>query len=83
MKEGNITKHDLERIIDAVEHEMELNPLEKPKVAVQDLESKGDDSHVVDMERLSCTCPDYEYNCDSSEYCKHIYTVVFRRHRML
>lgn len=83
MREGKITKHDLERIIDAVEHEMEVEPLEKPRVAITDLESKSDDSHVVDMQTLTCTCSDFEYNCNSGQYCKHIYSVVFRRHRML
>jgi methyl coenzyme M reductase subunit D len=83
MREGKITKHDLERIIDAVEHEMEVEPLDKPRVAVSDLESESDDSHVVDIQTLTCTCPDFEYNCRSGQYCKHIYSVVFRRHRML
>ena len=83
MKEGLITKHDLDRIINAVEHEMKLKPIEKPKVVVKDLESDSDDSHVVDMEALNCTCSDFKYNCDSTECCKHIWRAVFERHRML
>lgn len=83
MKNGLITKHDLDRIINAVEHEMQIKPVDKPRVVVKDIESESDDSHIVDMESLTCSCKDYEYNCDSDEYCKHIYRVIFEKHRML
>jgi len=83
MKNGLITKHDLDRIINAVEHEMKIRPADKPRVVVKDIESDSDDSHVVDMEALTCSCKDYKYNCDETEYCKHIYRVIFEKHRML
>lgn len=83
MRQGHISKHDLERIIDGVEHEMIITPLEKPRVRVNDLDSDSDDAHVVNLDELSCTCPDYEYNCTEREYCKHIYAVVFKKHGMI
>lgn len=83
MKEGHIDKFDLERIIRAVEHDMEINPLEKPRVVVKDLDSENGDGHVVNLDRMDCTCDDYEYNCDSDQYCKHVFRAVFEKHRML
>ena len=83
MREGVISKHDLDRIINAVEHEMELKPVEKPRVAVKDLESDSDDSHMVNLDYLSCTCKDYKYNCSEHQYCKHVFRVLFEKHRMI
>lgn len=83
MKEGLITSHDLERIITAVEHKMEIRPLDKPEVVVKDLDSDSDEGHVVNLDRLDCTCSDFEHNCDSKQYCKHIFRAVFEKHRML
>jgi len=83
MKQGLITKHDLDRIINAAEHEMQIKPVEKPRVVVKDLESESDESHIVDLDKPSCTCKDFEYNCKDNEYCKHIFHVVFRKHGML
>jgi len=83
MKNGLITKHDLDRIINAVEHEMKIRPADKPRVIVKDLESDSDDSHIVDIEALECTCKDFKYNCKDGEYCKHCYHVVFKKHRMI
>jgi len=83
MIDGVITKHDLDRIVDAVEHEMEVKPIEKPRVVVKDTESDSDDSHMVNIEDLTCSCKDFEYNCNDEEYCKHLFHVVFRKHGML
>ena len=83
MREGVISKHDLDRIINAVEHEMKLKPIEKPRVVVKDLESESDDSHIVNLEDLECSCKDYEYNCSEHQHCKHIFRVLFEKHRML
>jgi hypothetical protein len=83
MKEGTVTKFDLERIITAIEHRMKIEPEEKPKVVVTDLDSDSSDGHVVNLDKLTCTCPDYEYNCRKDNYCKHIYRTVFEKHRML
>lgn len=83
MKEGSITKHDLERIIRAVEHDMELHPIEKPEVIVQDKDSDTDEGHVVNIDKLNCTCSDMQYNCSDGQYCKHIFYAVFKKHRML
>jgi len=83
MKEGIITKHDLDRIVNAVEHEMKLKPVEKPRVVVKDIESQSDESHIVNLQKLTCTCKDYEFNCKDNEYCKHIFRVVFEKHRIV
>lgn len=83
MREGVITKHDLDRIINAVEHEMKIKPIEKPKVVIKDLESESDESHIVNLDKLTCTCKDYEYNCNENQYCKHIYNIVFKKHKMI
>lgn len=83
MKEGEPTKHQLERIIRAIEHEMEIRPLEKPEVVVQDITSDSGDGHVVNLEKLRCSCSDFEYNCEPGEYCKHIWRAVFEKHRMI
>jgi hypothetical protein len=83
MKEGLVTKHDLDRIVNSIEHEMEIKPVEKPRVVVKDIESDSDDSHIVDLESLTCTCKDFEFNCNDSEYCKHIFHVIFKKHRMI
>lgn len=83
MKEGYIDAHDLERIVAAIEHEMKVEPIEQPEVVVTDLESDSEISHVVNLERMDCTCDDYEYNCDEEEYCKHIFRAVFEKFRML
>jgi len=83
MKEGNITKFDLERIITAVEHSMEINVLEYPELVVEDLESETGEGHVVNLERMDCTCEDYEYNCGEEQYCKHLFRAVFEKFRMV
>lgn len=83
MEEGTITSHELERIITAVEHEMKLNPIEKPQVVVKDLDSDSDEGHVVNLSKLTCTCDDFEYNCDSNQYCKHVFRVVFEKHGLV
>ena len=83
MKQGNITKDDIDRIIKAVEHEMKIKPIDKPKLVVKDLESDSNDSHIVDLHDLHCTCYDFEYNCIENVYCKHILHVVFRKHGLI
>jgi len=85
MKEGLITKHDLDRIVNAVEHEMELKPVEKPRVVVKDLESKSDESHIVNLEKgnISCTCKDWKYNCKEGEYCKHCFRAMFEYFKLV
>lgn len=83
MKQGTITKDDLNRIVKAVEHEMEIKPIEEPKVVVEDKESDSDDAHIVDLHDLHCTCSDFEYNCIENMYCKHIFHVVFRKHGLI
>lgn len=83
MKSGHIDKFDLERIIKSVEHEYSIEPIEKPRVAVGDDDTDRDDSHVVNLKELTCTCDDFKYNCDENQYCKHIYRTVFEKHRMV
>jgi len=83
MRAGTISKHDLERIIDAVEHQMEIKPIEEPRVVIKDTDTDSDTSHIVNLYRLTCTCEDYEYNCKKHEYCKHIFHVVFKKHGMM
>lgn len=86
MKEGYIDDFDLQRVIRAVQHDMELKPIEKPEVVVEDTDSDSDEAHVVNLERKDCTCDDYEFNCESSSketnqprYCKHLYYVAFKK----
>lgn len=83
MREGEPTKHQIERIIRAIEQEMEIEPLEQPEVVVTNLDSDSQEGHVVNLEKLRCSCDDFEYNCDSGEYCKHIFRVIFEKHRMI
>jgi len=83
MKSGHIDRFDLERIIKSVEHEYSIDPIEKPKVAVGDEQSDSDSSHIVNIEQLTCTCKDFKFNCDEDQYCKHIYRVIFEKHRMV
>ena len=83
MKEGNPTKHQLERIIRAIEHEMEIRPLEKPEVVVQDKDSDSGDGHIVNLDKMTCTCHDFDFNCENGEYCKHLFRAVFEKHRMI
>lgn len=83
MKQGTITKDDIDRIVKAVEHEMKIKPIDKPKVVVEDIESDSDDAHIVDLGELHCTCSDFEYNCRDGVYCKHLIHVVFRKHGLI
>lgn len=83
MEEGCIDKHDLNRIITAVEHDMIIEPLEKPRLVVKDVDTEGNEGHVVQFEKLECTCEDYTCNCNNDQYCKHIYRTVFAKHNML
>lgn len=76
-------KHNFERITKAVEHEFEWELIEKPKIAVQDLDSDTGESHVVNAKSLLCSCNDFEYNCKEGEYCKHLFHLVFRAGNML
>lgn len=86
MEDGYIDDFDMERIISAVEEDMDLRPIEKPKVVVQNHESKTGDSHVVNLEESTCTCDDYQFNCKKEanrtgrdRSCKHILFVAFKR----
>lgn len=90
MKEGYVDDFDLMRIVNAIEDELVLKPLEQPEVVVQN--HTGDDTtgHIVNLDSMDCTCEDYKYNCKSemkstsdNKYCKHIYRVVLEKHRML
>lgn len=90
MEVGYIDDFDLERIIKAVEEEMEIEPIEKPEVVVKNLDSDSDSAHVVNLNALTCTCDDYEYNCTGREsetqdekYCKHVFNVVFKRNGLI
>lgn len=83
METGKITKFDLDRIIDAVEHEFNIVPKDKPKVEVTDLDSDSGIGHIVDVESLECDCSDFKYRCNRGQYCKHIYHTVFRKNGML
>jgi hypothetical protein len=90
MKDGHIDDFDLERIVKAVQEDMEVIPIERPEVIVKNEDSDSDDSHVVNLDDLHCTCSDYTYNCESEakktdqpRYCKHLYCVVFKRAGML
>jgi hypothetical protein len=83
MKEGTITKDDLDRIVKAVEHEMKIKPVEQPRVVVKDIESESDDAHMVNLDDLHCSCSDFKYNCPENVYCKHILHVIFKKHGMI
>jgi len=90
MERGYIDDFDLKRIVRAVEEDLGVEPLEYPEVAVKDFSEEDPTGHVVNIENLWCSCPDYEHNCKSEEknttdnkYCKHIIRVVFEKHRML
>lgn len=89
MEEGYIDEFDIKRIVSAVEHDMEIEPIEQPEVIVRDKDGSGT-AHVVNIKALTCSCDDYEYNCRKrtdeladDKYCKHIYRVAFERMRML
>lgn len=73
------TKHNVERIRRAIVHDFEFEVMEEPEVVVTDLETGDDEFHVVDLDDLHCTCEDFEYNCGSGEYCKHIFFTTFKR----
>lgn len=90
MKDGHIDDFDLERIIKAVEEDMQLKPIEKPEVVIRNPHTDSDDSHVVNLNELHCTCKDYSFNCkserrktDQPRYCKHIYYAMFKKIGML
>lgn len=90
MEQGYVDDFDLERIIRAIEEEFEVRPIDKPKVLVRRKGDDSDDSHVVNLDRLDCTCEDYIYNCERHEnetgdpkYCKHIWHAVFVRAGLL
>jgi hypothetical protein len=83
MRQGNATEHQLQRILKSIDHELCIEPIERPKVVVKDKNSDSDESHTVNIEQLTCTCKDMEYNCSSGQYCKHVFHVIFRKHGML
>jgi hypothetical protein len=83
MQQGKATEHQLKRILKSINHELRIEPIEKPKVIVKDIDSNTDESHIVNIEQLTCTCKDMEYNCSDGQYCKHIFHVVFKKHDML
>lgn len=81
---------DLKRIVKAVEEDLRVKPIEKPKVVVQNHSKDEPEGHVVNLDELTCTCEDYEYNCQSEEkevgdnkYCKHLFRVIFEKHSMI
>lgn len=78
MQDGNITKFDLERMINAVEDDMIVVPLDEPMVKVKNISNDPPTEYTVDLDALNCDCPDYQYNCDDGEYCKHIYFAAFK-----
>lgn len=90
MERGYIDDFDLERIIRAVEEDLEIQPMDYPEIVVRNTTEDEPTGHVVNLDDLVCTCPDFEYTCQSEEgnagdnkYCKHIIRVVFEKHRML
>lgn len=90
MESGYIDDFDLKRIISAVEEDLQVEPLEEPRVIVENHTEENPTGHVVNLDNMVCTCEDYEYNCmpemrntTDNKYCKHIYRVVFEKHRML
>lgn len=90
MEDGYIDDFDLKRIVKAVEEDLRIKPIEKPKVVVKNHSKEDVAGHVVNLDRMNCTCDDYEYNCQSGEreigdnkFCKHLYRVVFEKHSML
>jgi len=90
MKDGYIDDFDLKRIIKAVEEDLVVKPLEKPEVVVQHHKDDNTTAHVVNLEKLTCTCEDFKFNCKPEEkelgdnkYCKHLIRAVLEKHRML
>lgn len=77
MKRGEITEHQLERIVKAVNHNIDVTQLYDETYAVSDGDSESEEDHVVHTDDLYCSCGDYEYNCGAGQYCKHVYAVVF------
>ena len=78
-----INSTNVDRLRKATEHSIELEISEKPEVIVTDHTSGSGEAHVVNMERLDCTCADFEHNCSDGEYCKHVWYSVLRRTGML
>lgn len=76
-------KHNFERITKAVEHEFEWELVDKPRIAVKDLDSDTDESHVVNAKSLLCSCRDFEYNCSDGEFCKHVWFLVLKQGNMI
>jgi|APHM01.1.fsa_nt_gi SWIM zinc finger. len=83
MQQGKATEHQLKRILKSIDNDINIQPIEKPKVVVEDTDSDTDESHIVNIDNLTCTCSDMEYNCSDGQYCKHVFHVVFRKHGML
>lgn len=78
-----ITSTNIERMMRAVQSDMTLHTLDKPRVAITDHTSESGDAHVVNMDTLECLCKDYKHNCNEGEYCKHVWYAVFLRVGML
>jgi len=90
MEHRYIDDFDLKRIAKAVEENLIVKPIEKPKVVVENHDRDEITGHVVNLQKMDCTCDDYEYNCKSEEkdtgdnkFCKHLYRTVFEKHSML
>jgi len=83
MKQGELTKHQVERLTSAVQHNMDVTDLFDGEFAVEDLDSDSGEAHLVDYNMMSCTCSDYEYRCKNGEYCKHIYRVALEQSDIL
>jgi hypothetical protein len=77
MKEGTITSHEVERILAAVEHDMDVEVLDENRIAISDNDTDSDSTHIVNLSMLTCSCPDYEYRCNEDQYCKHIFRAIF------
>lgn len=76
-------EHNFDRIRRAVEHDFEYELLEKPLVAVKDVDTSNTDPYQVNPESLLCGCLDFEHNCNEGEYCKHLWFLALKRSNML
>jgi hypothetical protein len=90
MEHQYIDDFDLERIVKAVEEDLHIKPIERPEVVVKNYSKDEPTGHVVNLDRMECTCKDYEYNCKptakeigDNKACKHLYRVVLEKHDML
>lgn len=74
---------NFERLTKAVKHDFRYELVKEPRIAVTDVTSDSNESHVVNVKSLLCSCDDFEYNCIEGVYCKHIWFLVLKQGNMI